>query len=288
MIYSLPEIVFFRNFFGLVPCLLMIACTKRWSVLYTRKAHIHILRSVVSTISLFCLFQAFSLMPIADVTAISFTQGLFVACLTYPILKEKLELRSVMAILVGFVGVLIFLHPNSSFNLQGSAMAIMHSIGHAFVIIMIRYLTKTDHPLSVVVYNGLLASIISGVILPWYWITPISFYDWVSLVAIGLLSILSQYCFTKSYYHAPVGVVVPFIYTQFLWSLLFGYFVFAEIPTYLTLIGSFIIIFSNLYVSYTSRKQKSTTVDHQSQGERIPEEKIQEEKNFSNKKTLTI
>src|SRR5436190_16204129 len=112
--YSPVQIIFFRNLFAFVPIFPVLARSGGLSLLRTRRAGSHITRAAMGLGAMVCFFTAFALMPLADVVAISLSAPIFVTAFSVPLLGEHVGLRRWMAVLVGFVGVLVMVRPGSA------------------------------------------------------------------------------------------------------------------------------------------------------------------------------
>ena len=110
------EIIFFRCFFGLIPVTIVMILTK--SSIKTSKINLHIYRALIASIAMFAFFKSFHLLPLAEVSSISFASIMITTILAIYLLDEKVGIRRWLAIFIGFIGILIILRPGSSlFNI---------------------------------------------------------------------------------------------------------------------------------------------------------------------------
>jgi drug/metabolite transporter (DMT)-like permease len=235
--YSTVQLVFFRSIFAFVPIGFLILRSGSLDALRVRNVSGHILRSVVGVAAMFCFFQAFATMPLADVVAISFAAPVFVVALSVPLLGEKVGPRRWAAVLAGFAGVLIMINPGADLL---SSVAIVPLVGTAFfalTMILLRKLGRTETSTSVAFTFTLSCTLISGLALPFFWVTP-ELLDWAALIAIGLLGGVGQILMTSAFKHADVAVVAPIEYTAMIWATLLGFVFWGEIPGLNIWIGS--------------------------------------------------
>jgi drug/metabolite transporter (DMT)-like permease len=251
--YPIIEIVFFRNVFALLPAMLMVAKGGGWKTLRTTDLPYHACCGALGVLALYCLFTSFQLLPLADATCFAYASILFVAALSGPFLKEYIDLARWVAVLAGFVGVIIMAKPAGDVLNYGVFYSLTFSVIDAFVMLSARKLSRSNKPGTIVFYFVLFAIGVSGIFLPFVWQTP-SWRDFVQFAAIGLLGGSGQLCLTQAYKCAPAGTIAPMIYSSMLWSILFGYVIWGDLPTLNLWIGGAIIIASGLYILYRENK----------------------------------
>ena len=251
--YSMLQVVFFRSLFALVPYSVALHMTGRWDALNNPPLIQHILRAIVGVIGLSCLFRSLSLLPLADATVLTFTISLFMVLLSMPLLRERISTRNFLAIIVGFLGVIIVSNPTGGGNIIGYASGLCFGLFEAFVILKGRMMTRTNSNGAIVFYYALLSAVICGVFLPFVWVTP-TLKDWLILIILGLGGGLGQYLVTIASRYAHAGVLGPMTYTMMLWSLMYGYFLFEEVPQFNVWLGGTFVILSGLYVVNYERK----------------------------------
>jgi drug/metabolite transporter (DMT)-like permease len=242
------EIIFFRNAFAFIPVMLYIWRTSGFGVLRTRRPGAHLTRSAVGLTGMICGFTAVSLLPLTQSTAISFSAPLFMVALSALILKEPVGLHRWAAVAVGFVGVLIMVHPDPRhFVGVGVLFAIAAAVGSAGAMIAIREISRTEPGPTIVFYFTLAGTAVGLASLPFGWVMP-SPGVLALLVAAGLIGGTGQLLLTEAIRRAPVAVVAPFDYTQLVWAGLIGFLVWGETPAILTLIGAMVVAASSTYI----------------------------------------
>jgi drug/metabolite transporter (DMT)-like permease len=242
------EIIFFRNAFAFIPVLLYIWKTTGFGVLRTRRPGAHLVRSTVGLTGMVCGFTAVSLLPLTQSTAISFSAPLFMVALSALILKEPVGVHRWMAVAVGFIGVLIMIHPDPrQFVGAGVLFAIAAAVGSAGAMIAIREISRTEPGPTIVFYFTLAGTVLGLMSLPFGWVLP-SPGTLALLVGAGLIGGTGQLLLTEAIRRAPVAVVAPFDYTQLLWAGLIGFLIWGETPAVLTLVGAIVVAASSSYL----------------------------------------
>ena len=250
--YPTIEIVFFRSSFAFLPLLPALLQGGR-AALRTRRPLAQAGRAAIGVVSMFGFFYCFRLMPLADVFGIAFSAPIFVTALSVPMLGEKVGIRRWSAVVVGFVGVLVMLRPDTGMFASASWIALLATLLYALGQIFVRDLTKTETTACIVFYVTLTTTIVSGSALPFLWVTP-SWRDAPLLAAVGILGGVAQLAFTRAFRLAPAAVISPFDYTGLLYAGALGYYVWGDVPTATFLVGAAIVMASGLYILYRETK----------------------------------
>ena len=245
--YPVGEVLFFRGCFGIIPLLFLIP-KDRYSDFYkTTKPFLHFKRCVAGLIAIVAIFIALRKLPLATVTSISFAAPIFTTILSIFLLNEKVGLYRWIAVIVGFVGILIISEPGfSSLNIY-YFYPIIFCLGLSYVAIAIRKLSSSEPVWLISFYFSLSIMIMSFFTIPQGWVMP-SFKDLFLLSSIGILGGLANLWLTQSYKLSEVSLVTPLKYLGLLFAIFFGFIIWNEIPTFKTLIGSFLVIASSLII----------------------------------------
>ncbi|MEM5583110.1 DMT family transporter [Roseibium sp. AS2] len=252
---SLPtlQIAWMRFVSHLLLALVLFQVWKKPSLLKTRRPFLQIVRA-------FCLlgttvfnFLAVRHLQLAETMAIMFAGPFVITALAGPLLGEWAGLRRWVAIIVGFIGVLVVTQP----GLGGMHWAAIYSVGamtfYAFYAILTRQLTATDGSAGMLIISGLVASLAMAPFGISVWQTPPDILSWVLLLATGALGAGGHYLFIMAHRIAPAPVLAPFIYIQIVWMIALGFLVFGDVPTTTTVIGAAIVVASGLYILYRER-----------------------------------
>jgi drug/metabolite transporter (DMT)-like permease len=249
--YSVFEIAFCRNLFGLIPALWM---SSRIGSSGFRAVNFmaHFWRGLFGVGSMLCIFYAYSLIPLPDATSISFANPLFITTFSALFLHESVGRHRWIAVLVGFLGVLIIMKPGSGVVTRGGLAALASGLFYALAMISLRKLRNTENAEVTTLYFTLLATIVTGIFVSFNWKVP-DFRGGVYLISIGLLSGVGQFLLTEAYGLAEASVISPFSYVSIIWATIFGILIWGDIPTTSMLIGTSIIILSGLYILHRER-----------------------------------
>ena len=251
---STPELAFYRFGFGLPPLLLWIALSRNFGAWRTQRPMAHVTRAAIGLGTMLLAFSSLAYLPLAESTTIGFAAPLFAVMLSALVLKEPVGRHRWSAVLIGFVGVLIVMRPEGShLPTIGLVLAVLAAFGVGVVTITIRQIGRTEGTQTTVLWFSLLSMLALGTMLPFYarLHAPTT---WGILLALGLFGGLGQLCLTASLRFAPVPVVVPFDYTQLLWAVLLGWWIFENHPPATTWAGAAVIIASGLYTVYREHR----------------------------------
>lgn len=260
-VYPAPEILFFRSLFGAVPIFAIAWRTAGIRTLRTTRLRAHLTRAVAGTGSLLLLFMAYARMPIADATAVS--HPLFVAALSGPVLGEAVGWQKWIAVLMGLAGVALMLRPGSGTFESAALLALAGSLLWALSVLMTRELSKSENSASIVFYFLLVCVTLTGALLLFGWRSP-TLSDFLLLAMLGIASGIGQFCSTQAYRAAPAALIAPLYYTTLIWAVVFGYWLWGDVPDWAVWAGSGIVIASNLYLFRSELRASRDVADHRS------------------------
>lgn len=247
-------LVFYRNFFGLLMMVPMILRIPK-GAFKTPHWRLHMGRALTMIISVYCIFYAITQIPLATVVAITYAAPIFATIGAVLFLGEVIHLRRIMAILIGFGGVLLVLLPGMmnkdtpSFSSDGLIAALIGTVSIAFAIMYVKLLANRDETKLVVA-------------MPFMIVTPISFllalpyWQWLTLPQFGLMAIIgvgissAQYLLTMSFKHADATAVLPLDFIRLLVATVLGIWLFHEPADKWVVLGAVIILTSTVYTAH--------------------------------------
>jgi drug/metabolite transporter (DMT)-like permease len=245
---TLGEIMFFRQAGAAVLIAAIIVAGPGLASVRTQRLPAHLLRMAVGLSAMGCTFMAILALPLAESTTIGFTMPIFATILGALVLREPTGWHRWVAVLAGFVGVLIVAQPGGNhFPLWGALFGLSGAFLTACISILLRQISKTDSPLTIVFWFSTLSLVPLGLIYAFVW-QPHDAITWSLLVGVGLLGGVAQLAMTSALRLGPVSVVVPMDYSSLLWATATGWLVFGVLPGLWTWIGAPIIILSGLYI----------------------------------------
>lgn len=245
--YSVFQIIFFQALFNLLPLTWLIVREGGASALRPRHPRLVALRSALMAIDMVLVFFAFATLPLADAYTMIFMVPMLVTALSVPLLGEKVGWRRWSATIVGFAGVLIVLRPGFAEVNWGHVAALASAFFFALSLIVVRRIGN-DETSSCLFFSMLIGFVaVSGPVLPFLFVMP-TMQDLALLVGLGLISGVGHITLIQAFRLAPSAVVSPFQYSQIVWGVLFGLWLFGDRPDGWVVAGSAVIIASGLYI----------------------------------------
>ena len=245
--YPLGQVLFFRSIFGFIPIVFLIPKNRIRDFYFTKRAGLHFLTSVAGIIALIAIFVALRKLPLAVVVSLSYASPIFITLFSIFLLSEKVGLFRWLAVLIGFIGVIIISEPGFV-NLDiFYLLPIIFCIGLAFVSIILRKMSTTEPVWLMTFYFTLTIGIVGLTTLPFGWILP-NVKDFFILSMIGILGGVANLWLTQAYKLAEVSLVAPLRYLSIIFAITFGYFIWSEIPTTKTIIGALLVIFASFII----------------------------------------
>ena len=247
--YPLEQFVFLRSAFGVTFFLL----SARWygglQSLKTSRWQWHLLRTALATGAMFGFFYGLTRMPLVNALTIAFTAPLIVTALSVPFLGEHVGWRRWLAVIAGFIGVIIVLRPGEGMFTPASIAVIIAAFCWAGLTLTARKLASTETSFSLSLYITAGPLVVSTFLLPGHYVPPTP-GAWGLFVAAGLCSALAWVGIVGGYRRAPPVVLAPFEYTALVGAAIAGYLIWDEVPDRWVITGGLIIIGSGIFIVY--------------------------------------
>lgn len=252
------EAAFIRYVFGLI-ILIPVIMRMQWRRVRGRNLQLYAWRGLAHGAAVMLWFFAMARIPISEVTAIGYTTPIFTVVGAVLIFGERIRMRRIVAILIGFVGILIILRPGFEAIEIGSLAQLVAAPCFAISFLFAKKLTNTENSSDTLVMLSVFCTL---ALLPgalYLWESP-SATDLAWLALVAVFATAGHYAITKSIANAPLTVTQPFSFLQLVWAIIFGFLLFDEVPDLWVCIGAAIIVATITYMSHreaiTSRQQK--------------------------------
>ena len=245
--YPVHQIMFFRCTVAFIMISVLVVRFGGMSLLATNHIGLHVLRSILGLLAMVCAFYGFTVMPLADASAIFYTAPLLATAFSVPILGERVGIHRWSCIVIGMLGALVIIRPGGDVLSHGGFFMLIASLLVALTSNIVRKLNRVSAALCITFYfalSGTLASIIACFVLGWA--SPHG-EDLVGLIAIGLLGGAAQFTLTLSLRVGEVGLISPLKYMAIVIGAIIGYLVWSEVPDTMTFIGMTMIILAGVY-----------------------------------------
>jgi len=245
--YPVGQVLFFRGFCGLIPILSLIPKDRYRDFYKTSRPTLHLKRCLSGLIAIVAIFIALRKLPLATVVSISFAAPIFTTIFSIFFLNEKVGLYRWLAVIVGFIGILIISEPGfSSLNIY-YIYPIIFCLGLSYVAIAIKQLSSSEPIWLIGFYFSFSIMITSLFTISQGWVMP-NFIDLILLSLVGILGGVANLLLTQSYKFADVSLVTPLKYLALVFAIIFGYFIWNEIPSSKTLFGASLVVISSIII----------------------------------------
>ena len=245
--YPVGQVLFFRGFCGIIPILFLIPKDRYFDFYKTTRPVLHFKRCLAGLIALVSIFVALRNLPLATVVSISFAAPIFITIFSIFLLDEKVGLYRWMAVLVGFLGIIFITEPGFSALNVYYIYPIIFCLGLSYVAIAIRKLSSTEPAWLISFFFSFSIMLLSFLSFYQGWILP-SLLDLFLLSMVGILGGLANLWLSQSYKYSEVSLVSPLKYLALVFAIIFGYFIWNEVPTSKTLLGALLVIVSSIII----------------------------------------
>ncbi len=254
------QTAFLRAAVGLI-ILLPLMATGRVRPWRSKRIAGHVWRTLEGTVSMVLGFYAVAMLPLADATAIAFSQPLFSVMVAALIVGEKVRWRRWTATIVGFAGVLVMVRPGEGTLQPGAIVAIANAAMVAFSILLVKRLSDSETPLMILTQFALFSTLILLLPALWVWRWP-DLWGWMLAIGIALTATVGQYFWVQAFKVGEMSAVAPFEYLRLPFAVFVGWLLWGEMPVVWTYVGAAIVIGSALYIAHReaqlARERKKT------------------------------
>lgn len=248
--YPTAQIVWMRYLGHLIFMLLIFLPKYRLTLFYTQAPKAQWIRSVLLLGSTALYFTALQFIPLTTAATISFINPFLVTALSIPILAEIVGPRRWVAVIIGFLGVLIIIRP----GLTGFHWAMLLVVGNAGCYALYQILTRqiagVDKPATTITYTAIIGTILCTIVGPVYWVWPKNCLDWLLFAGLGFIGGFGHLLVVKAYQYGQASVISPFGYGQLLGATILGFILFGYFPDNWTWLGTAIIVSCGIYITY--------------------------------------
>lgn len=236
-----------------------------FAVLVTRKAGIRRMavsrrpwlqgaRSLLALVEGAVFVLAFAYLPLAETHAVAATSPLIVIALSAPLLRERVGLHRWLAVIAGFVGVLLIIRPGFEELTWPLALPLLGAFLWGLYQIMVRMCARDDAPETTLLWSAFVGLAAVSILAPFYWRAP-DLLAGTLMLGIGVLGALSHFALIKALDFAEASAVQPYGYTLLVWAAVLGALVFGDIPALWTVIGGIVVVLSGLYTWDRDRRE---------------------------------
>ena len=220
----------------------------KFNVYKTNNIKLHFIRGIINVPTMYVGFAALMFIPLEQIQGLHFVVPLIVTFLAVFFFKEKIRFARISALIIGLIGMLVMLRPGIIEMNIGVYMVLFSSLVWSFIIIITKFLSKNDSPITILTYQYSLVTFFSFFIVIFFWEMPSSIIFLYTFLA-ALSGTVLHLALIYSYKLVDLTLIQPFTFLSLIWASLFGYYIFGEEPDIFTWLGA-IIIFSGVLIIF--------------------------------------
>ena len=260
LVQTLPilEVVWLRFFIHTISSSIFLMPRYGWQIFKVTNYKLQIIRALMLGAMTALNFAALQYLQLAQTGAVQFAVPIIIAVLSSILLKDHLPLKNWIAIIIGFLGVLVIFNPIGHEFHPALFLALLNVIIYAFFNILTRKMAASDHPGTTQLMSALGPTILLFPFVIFNWQTPHNYIDWVFVIAVGMFGFLGHFCLALSYRYANANVLSPFFYQQIIYMTILGWIIFHQTPQFSVIIGAFIVVASGMFLLLQEIKLKDT------------------------------
>ena len=215
--------------------------SRGWSALHTAHPRFQLLRGLLLLACSMLAYFSLRFLPVGEFTAIIMIGPLVITVMAVWVLKEWVSPLRWVLVVGAFVGTLIIIRPGGDSFTWAMLLPLALVACNAWFQVLTSKMARTEHPLTMHLYTGLVGALAMGVLLPFVW-TPLDTQTWGLMLLIGLMATLGHWMLILAYGRAPAATLTPYLYAQIGFAMLGGYLVFAHLPDRWALIGMAMVV----------------------------------------------
>lgn len=261
--YSPLQILFLRNVIALPFAVLLAVKLGGIGALRSHRPAVHLLRGLLWIAATILFFTSFSYLELAEATALIFVAPFFITAISAVLLREHVGIRRWLAVLTGFVGVLVIVRPGTATFQPASLMPVATAFIYAILMLGARWVDSRESVWTMLLYLTGASALLSAVVVPFVW-NPVRLDDLWLFAAIAVFGTAGMTLMTQAFRLTSAVIVAPLDYSAMVWATAFGWLVWQEVPDGPTFIGAAIIIASGLYVILREHRLRNPRSGNQS------------------------
>lgn len=254
--YASDQVIWARVTSHLIFVLILFMPQDGWKIFTTRQPISQAMRSISQLGSTSLYFSSVKFLELAQATAISFMTPFMVTLMAKPMLGEKIGFERLMALAVGFVGVLIIIRPGSDVFQWATIGVLASAACYGLYQVYTRKVAPVDPPSTSVVYSVLLGAVLLSIVMLFRWKTPETWTDAGLMFCLGIFGGVGHWCVAKAMTYAPANVISPFMYWQLIGSVIVGYGISGNLPDAYTWLGASVLVAAGLYMGWRETRPK--------------------------------
>ena len=250
-----PNQVVWARYMSQTVVSIIVLFPKLHKVLVTNNLKLQLLRSTFLFFATYFCFTSLKYVQLVQFNAIFQVSPIFVTLLSAIVLKEYVDIRRWTGVIMGMLGALIIIGPGSDMFVITMFLPAIAALCYASFVISTRYLSQGEAAVTSYIYSSLIGSILASILVIPSW-TPIKMEDLFVFSGFGLFGALGHLLLIYALRLSEASFLAPFIYMNLVFGSLWGFFLFDETPSFLTISGAAVIVSSGIYIWIRDQKLK--------------------------------
>ena len=251
--YAVPQILFMRSLVVVMITAPLAYWLKHPSIFQSRHKGTLVLRATLMLLAWLLFYTAARHLGLAELTTLYFSAPIIVILLSILVLKERVGPARWLACIGGFIGVTVAANPTQSPDLLPALMCIVAGGCWAWSTVLVRLVSKSETTLVQMWATSLLFALACATSFPWTWTTP-DLQGWGLMIGLGLIATTGQYLLYEGFRHAPASALAPVEYTGLIWAFVYGYALWADVPSQAVILGAVLIVVSSATLLIAERR----------------------------------
>lgn len=264
--YPLPMVIWARYFIHAVIMVALLWPRMGVRLLATRRRGLQLARGIVLGLSTLFFVTGLSMMPLAEASAITLIAPILLTLLARRFLRERAPPGTWWALAVSFAGVLLIVRPGGQVFGVAAIFPVATALCAAIYQLLTRRLAGIDDGLATLFIGALVATVMTTLLVPWFWETPRSAFDALLFVSMGAAGAFSHFLLVRAFERAPASLLAPFMYLQVVAALSLGWLVFGNFPDLVALAGMGLIALTGVAMALRSQMTPAQRVREQAAG----------------------
>lgn len=244
--FSVGQVLVVRSLGSFIILVPLIARQGSDKLFRVERVPLQVLRVVLTTADVGLFYAAVAYLPLADVMTFYMAGPIYVAALSHFFLGETIGWRRWLAVIIGFIGVVIALRPSTAMLSWPSIFGLVGSLSFSLTLVLGRRLRLTSD-VTLVTWQTV-AALMTGLVLSLGHWRSFSALDFTAMLALGIVAGSAHMMITRSLKLAPASLLAPLQYSLLVWAIALGFLFFGDLPDSQILIGSAVIVVAGLFI----------------------------------------
>lgn len=252
-------ILWVRYMFQAIATSAMMLPQRGLAIFNTGHIGLQILRGLLLVACSLLAFVSLQRMPVAEFTAIGMLTPLAVTLLARFVMHEHVSPLRWVFVVGGMLGAMLIVRPGGSMSPEDAWLPLVMVMSYACFQTLTSHMAKTENPMTLHFYTGLVGAVVASVLVLGWWTTDITPLQWLQLCLVGTMGTLGHYLLILAFAKAPAVTITPFLYSGIAFATFGGWLVFAHVPDRVAVLGMLLIALCGLGAGWLSHREQQAS-----------------------------